>query len=77
MSLIKRNLKLLIQDLKAPFVNTKITKEKEALLWEQNNRKEVLYLYRHFIKVIPKMQRNLFEETFAYEVLSLYKPYRK
>jgi hypothetical protein len=65
----KRNFTLLCEDIVNPFKiflnNYKSSKDS----WMIRNKKEVLLLYRHFIKNIPVMQNNLFEQRRVYEVI--------
>ena len=65
--MIKRNLQLLLDDIKSPIIslyrNSKLEKEKFKI----DNKKEVLYLYRHMLKNIPPMHANLLEHRRTYE----------
>jgi hypothetical protein len=69
MNKFSRNINLLKDDLFNSFrsIKNKIKKDNKDL-FKKENEKEVLYLYRHMLKTIPKMQKSLFEEKYVYEV---------
>jgi hypothetical protein len=67
MNKFSRNINLLKDDLLNSFRSIKIKKDNKDI-FKKENEKEVLYLYRHMLKTIPKMQNSLFEEKYAYEV---------
>lgn len=67
-----KNYKLLIEDLKIPIASRiNIYKNKDDF-FKVENKTEVLYLYRHMIKNIPRLHNNLFENRCAYEEIKFY-----
>lgn len=70
MSRFSRNYMLLYNDIKNVFVNIWRDKNYEIETFPMKNRKEVLYLYRHFLKNIPPMYTSLLEKRCAFEVNS-------
>jgi len=65
--LFKRNYKLLLEDIKNVFIYIRRDYNQEINLFPSKNRREVLFLYRHFLKVIPPMHQSLLEKRCAYE----------
>lgn len=66
--MITKNFKLLLEDVKAPFLSLIRSRRNEKENFTQENRKEVLYLYRHMLKKIPPMHNCLLEKRCSYEV---------
>lgn len=64
----KRNFKLLFDDVLDQFKIIKNSIRKEDDDFMIKNRMEVLYLYRHMLKNVPPMHKNLLEKRCAYEV---------
>ena len=67
-SRFSRNYKLLLEDIKNVFINIRRDKINEKETFPIRNKKEVLVLYRHFLKIIPSMHKSLLEKRCAYEV---------
>jgi hypothetical protein len=69
MNNFKNNFIFLKNDLKKEISNIfKFTKKSDLANFKEINRKEVLFLYRHLLKTVPKMQNSYFEEKYTYEV---------
>jgi hypothetical protein len=69
MNKFSRNFELLIEDLKIPLKRAISNYKNEKDQFKIVNKKEVLYLYRHMLKNIPSMHKNLLEKRCVYEVL--------
>jgi len=65
---MNRNIRLLIEDIYYPFIRYKQSVPNKNNEWREENKKEVLLLYRLMLKNIPKMQNSYLEEKWAYEV---------
>ncbi len=66
---MNRNIRLLIEDMYYPIMRYKNTTANKSKAWKEANRKEVLLLYRHMLKNIPKLQNSYLQERWAYEVI--------
>jgi hypothetical protein len=69
---MNRNIRLLIEDLYFPILRYKERKANLLILQKQDNKKEVLALYRMMLKTLPKMQGSYLEERNTYEVIFLF-----
>ncbi len=65
--MIIRNLKLVLDDIKNPFITLYRNRQLELENFKIENKREVLYLYRHMLKNIPPMQNSLLEQRCVYE----------
>ena len=72
MSKFARNYKMLLEDIKSVFINIYRDRKLERDTFPMKNRKEVLYLYRHFLKTIPQMHNSLLEQRCAYEEIKFH-----
>jgi len=64
---VKRNFKLLSEDIFYWFKNYKERKNIQEAKLSETNRKEVLHLYRIMLKNVPPLQNSKFEEKKVYE----------
>lgn len=72
---MNRNIRLLFEDLYYPIMRFKNNRANKHNNWKEENKKEVLLLYRHMLKNIPKMQNSYLEEKWAYEVINFINSY--
>ncbi len=66
---MNRNIRLLLQDIYLPIIYLKNFQNKKLFYWKEENKKEVLSLYRLMLKNIPKMQKSYLENRQVYEVI--------
>jgi hypothetical protein len=66
MNRLSRNFKLLLDDIET--VN--FTNPFKKTFDPKQEKREILLLYRHLLKNIPKMHESLFEQKYAYEVIN-------
>ena len=66
---VKNNLKLLEDDIITAFTKTKNSPKDTRENFKIENRREVLYLYRHMLKYIPPMSERKLERVHLHEVL--------
>jgi len=64
---MKRNFKLIVEDILLYYPRYKEAKLNEEIKLKENNRKEVLHLYRIMLKNLPPLQNSKFEEKKVYE----------
>jgi len=69
---MNRNIRLLFEDLYFPIIKYKERKANLLIKQKQDNKKEVLALYRMMLKTLPKMQETYLEERNTYEVIFLF-----
>jgi hypothetical protein len=67
-----RNIKTLFSDIETTFKTLIMQRKTEKLNFLVENRREVLYLYRHMLKNIPPMQNSLLEQRCTYEELKFH-----
>lgn len=62
-----RNLELVTYDIKSLYTSYIYAKNKNKIDERARHKKEILYLYRHMLKEVPKLQDDLFESKQIYE----------